>query len=157
MADFVFNVAAGRIVELANRVNNNDPTNAAFVFVVLETTGLESDAILKDYDTLAAIFAGGSSEPENSGYARVTRADGTLTVTVTDGSDKVEVDTADITWADVVAGDGWSKLLVCYDSDTTAGTDTNIIPLVGLDFTATPDGNDIIFEFNASGFHRATT
>lgn len=40
MANIVFNIAKGRPVELYNRVKNSDPTNAAFILVPLETSGL---------------------------------------------------------------------------------------------------------------------
>ncbi len=157
MADFVFNIAAGKVAEYVARVEANDPTNSAIVWVVLEATSLEADATLKDYDTLAAILAGGSSEPEQAQYARVTRANGTNTVTVTDASDKSECDTADLTYSAVVAGDTWSKLVACYDPDTTGGADSALIPLVALDWGAVPDGSDLTFQFNASGWFRATT
>jgi hypothetical protein len=155
--DFVFNIALGKVAEYAARVNANDPTNSALIIVVLEATGLEADGTLKNYDTLSALTGGGSSEPEQAQYARKTLDNtGGITITVTDGSDKVEVDCPDQTWSAVVAGDSWSKLLVCYDPDTTTGTDTTVIPLVGLDIDVVPDGNDIVWQPNASGFYRAT-
>lgn len=154
MADFVFNIAKGKVAEYAARVNANDPTNSVLTLVVLETTGLEADAVLLDYDTLAAITAGGSTEPENSGYVRkeLTAA----TITVDDTNNRVDVDIADQTWTAVAAGDTWSKLLICYDPDSTGGTDSTIIPLVSLDFAVTPDGSDITVQFNAAGFFRAS-
>lgn len=154
MADFVFNIAKGKVAEYAARVNANDPTNSVLTVIVLETTGLEADAVLVDYDTLAAITAGGSTEPENSGYVRkeLTAA----TVTVDDTNNRVDVDIADQTWTAVAAGDTWSKLLICYDPDSTGGTDSAIIPLVCLDFAVTPDGSDITVQFNAAGFFRAS-
>jgi hypothetical protein len=50
-------------------------------------------------------------------------------------------------------GNAISKFLVCYDSDTTAGTDSNIIPLTMFDFSATPSGLDI--QVTGGVFHRA--
>jgi hypothetical protein len=44
MANIVFNIAKGRVVELYNRVKSNDPANSAIILVPIETTGLESDA-----------------------------------------------------------------------------------------------------------------
>ncbi len=143
------------MVEYAARVEANDPTNSAFIIVALVAGGV-SDATLKDLDTLTDVLATAANEATNSGYARKTLANGSLTITVTDGSDKVEVDFADQTWSAVGAGDVWTDLIICYDSDTTGGTDANIIPLVQLDFAVTPDGSDIIMQLNASGFFRAT-
>lgn len=71
MAGFSFNVALGREVELYNRVDSNDPANSAFIGMVLADSGLETDAVLKDFDTFAAILAGTTNEVTNSGYARV--------------------------------------------------------------------------------------
>jgi hypothetical protein len=155
VADFVYNIALGKIAEYAARVEANDPTNSAFLVVAINANAV-SDATLKDVDTLDAVLATAANEVTNSGYARKTLANGSLTITVTDGSDKVEVDFADQTWTSVGAGDAWTDLIVCYDSDTTGGTDANVIPLVQLDFAVTPNGGDITMQLNASGFYRAT-
>ena len=72
-----------------------------------------------------------------------------------DTNDRYDIDVADQTWSAVAAGDGWSKLLICYDSDTTGGTDANIIPLTAHDFVLTPDGSDITAQIAAAGFFRA--
>lgn len=155
MADFIYNVALGRVAEYAARVEANDPANSAFVVVALVAGGV-ADATLKDLDSLDAVLATAANEATNSGYARKTLANGALTITVTDGSDKVEVDFADQTWTGVGVGDVWTDLIVCYDSDTTGGTDANIIPLAQLDFAVTPNGGDVTMQLNASGFYRAT-
>lgn len=162
MANFVFNIAKGRVVELYNRVENNDPANSAFVVVVLKTTGLESDATLLDYDNLDLLLkrGGGSqvAEVTNSGYARKTLTDVDLASVPApdDTNDRYDIDIPDLTWTAVAAGDGWSKLLVCYDNDTTAGTDANIVPLTAHDFVVTPDGSDITAQIAAAGFFRAS-
>lgn len=157
MADFVFNISKGRVAELANRVNANDPTNSALIVVVLATSGLESDATLIDKDDLAAVVSGTTNEVTNSGYARKTLDQaGGITVTTDDTNDRVDVDIPDQTWTAVAAGDGWSKLLVCYDSDTTAGTDSAIVPLTAHDFVVTPDGSDITAQIASGGFFRAS-
>lgn len=155
MADFVFNQALGRVIEYCNRVESNDPTNAALVLVVINTSA--TDATLKDLDTLAAVTGdANTAEVTNTNYARKTLANGSLTISVTDGGDTAEVDFADQTWSSIASGDGWTDLLVCYDSDTTAGTDANIIPLTCHDFVVTPNGGDITFQVNASGFFQAS-
>ena len=156
MADFVFNIAKGRTGEFYNRVDTNDPSNSALIVVVAATSGLESDAALKDYDTLSAVFAGATNEVTNTGYARKVLTDADLgAISVDDTNDRFDYDIPDQTWTAVAAGDGWSKLIVCYDSDTTSGTDANIIPLTAHDFVVTPNGSDITAQVNASGFFRA--
>ena len=65
------------------------------------------------------------------------------------------MDFADQTWSAVASGDVWTDLLVCYDRDTTGGTDSNIVPMTQHDFAVTPDGSDITAQLNAAGFFRA--
>lgn len=158
MANFVFNIAKGRVVELYNRVESNDPTNSALVVVALLTTGIESDATLADYDTLAAILAAANDEATNTGYARKVLTDSDLAALPSpdDTNNWFQVDIPDQTWTGVAASPGaWSKILICYDNDTTAGTDSNIIPLTAHDFAVTPDGSDIVMQVDANGFFRA--
>jgi hypothetical protein len=157
VADFVFNVAKGKVAEYAARVNANDPTNSALVIVVLATSGLESDATLLDKDTLSDVVSGTTNEVTNTNYARkILDNTAGITITVDDTNDRVDVDIPDQTWTNVAAGDGWSKLLVCFDGDTTGGTDVNIIPLTSHDFAVTPDGSNITAQIAAAGFFRAS-
>lgn len=159
MADFVFNIAKGKVAEYAARVNANDPTNSVLIVLLLATTGLESDAVLKDKDDVAALVSGTTNESTNTGYARKSLDNtGLITITVDDTNDRTDVDMPDQTWAGV-ANDGTgaiSKLVIAYDPDSTGGADSAIIPLVCLDFAVTPDGSSITAQFNASGFFRAS-
>jgi hypothetical protein len=157
LADFVFNIAKGRVAEFYNRVDTNDPTNSALVVVVLATSGLESDATLKDKDDLAAVVSGATNEVTNSGYARKVLTDSDLSALAPDDTnDRMDADIPDQTWTAVAAGDGWSKLIVCYDGDTTGGADSAIIPLTAHDFVVTPDGTDIVAQIATAGFYRAS-
>lgn len=158
MADSVFNVAKGRVVEYYNRVESDDPANSALIVVALKASGLESHATLKDYNDLAAILAAANDEATNTGYARktLTQADLAALPSPDDTNDRYEVDIPDQTWTAVqTTGGAWGMLLICYDPDTTAGTDSTIIPLTMHDFAVTPDGTDIVAQVNALGFFRA--
>jgi hypothetical protein len=157
MANQAFNIAKGRIVEYANRVNVNDPTNAVFLVLILATAGIESDAVLIDVDTVSALVAGTTNEVTNSGYARKTldQTSG-ITITVDDTNDRVDVDIPDQTWVAVAAGDGWNDFVMAYDSDSTAGTDANVVPMTQHDFVVTPDGSDITAQIATAGFFRAS-
>ncbi len=135
MADFVFNIAKGRVAELAALAAAND----AIVLIPLETSGLESDATLRDYDTVAALLA--ASNNEQSTMGRKTLA--SVAVTVDDSNDRVDVDAADVTWS-AATGNAISKLITALDLDTTGGTDANLVPLTAHDFAITPDGSDIV-------------
>lgn len=155
MADFVYNQSKGKFAEYASRVNANDPANSVLVIVVIDTA--TADATLIDLDTLAAITGdAGTAEVTNTNYAReVIDNTGGITVTVDDTNDRTEVDIPDKTWSSVSAGDSWTDLLVCYDSDSTGGTDANIVPGTHHDFAVTPDGSDITGQFDAAGIFRA--
>lgn len=160
MAAFTFNVAKGRTVELHGRVDGNDPANSALILVVLADSGLESDDILKDKDTLADVLSGTTNEVTNSGYARKTLTDADVAAaTVDDANDWVTLALATQTFTSIAAGDSWSKLLVCYDADTTGGTDANIVPLTAHDLringaVIVPSGANIVVSAS-SGYLRA--
>lgn len=157
MADFVFNVAKGRVAEFYNRVDTNDPANSALIVLVLATAGLETDAVLKDKADVAALVAGTTDEVTNTGYARKVLTDvDIVALTIDNTNDRVDLDIPDQTWTAVAAGSGWSKLVIAYDNDTTVGTDSAIIPLTAHDFVLTPDGSDITAQINTAGFFRAS-
>jgi hypothetical protein len=157
MANQLFNIAKGRVAELAARVNANDPTNAVFVMLVLATSGIESDAVLQDVDTVTALVAGTTNEVTNSGYARkVLDQTGGITVTVDDTNNWTDVDIPDQTWTGVAAGDGWNDIVIAYDSDSTGGTDANVVPMTLHDFVITPDGSDVTAQIATAGFFRAS-
>lgn len=134
MADFVFNIAKGKIAYYASLPAAND----ALIAIPIEASGVEADATVKDYDTVAAILAATTNEQTTMG--RKTLA--SVTVTVDDTNDRVALDAADITWT-AATGNAVSDILICYDPDNTTGTDADLIPLTWHDFSVTPDGSDI--------------
>lgn len=157
MANFVYNIAKGRIAEFYVRIDGNDPANAAFIVLILATSGIESDATLLDKDDVAAVVAGTTNEVTNSGYARKTLTDADLVAFAPDDvNDRVDLDIPDQTWTAVAAGDGWNDFVLSYDSDTAAGTDAGIVPCTQHDFVITPDGSDITAQIAAAGFFRAS-
>jgi hypothetical protein len=160
VADFTFNVALGREIEFHNRVNDNDPTNSALILVVLALAGLGTDADLKDADTLSAVLGALSDEVTNTGYARKTLTDADIVApTVDDTRDRVTVVIPVQTFTSIAVGATWAKILVCYDSDTTGGTDANIIPVTAHDLRylnspIVPNGSNIVVDLSA-GYARA--
>ena len=146
MSNLVFNTALGRVASLAALPAAND----ALIAVPLEATGLVTDATMRDYDDLAAILAGASNEQTTMG--RKTLA--SVTVTVDDTNDRVAVDCADITWT-AATGNAIAAVVICYDPDTTTGTDADLIPLTKHDVALTPDGNS--FTLSVADFYRATS
>lgn len=147
MADFVANIAKGKVKYYAELPATND----ALIVVLLEATGLEADATLKDYDDLAALLAGSSNEQTTMGRKTITSA----TITVDDTNERVDIDIADQTWT-AATGNAVGALLICYDPDTTTGTDSTLVPLTKHDFSITPDGSDVTAQINAAGFFRAS-
>ena len=147
MSDFVFNISKGEVKNYCKLSAAND----ALVFVPIETTGIEADATLKDYDDLSALLAGSSNEQTTMGRKTVT----TATITVDDTNDRVDIDVADQTWVGAT-GNAISAVLICWDGDTTSGTDSNIVPLTDHAFVITPDGSDVNLVVAAAGFFRAS-
>jgi len=146
MANLVFNIAKGKVAHLASLPATND----ALIAVVIEASGVVSDATMRDYDDLATLLAGASNEQTTMG--RKTLA--SVTVTVNDTDDRVEVDAADITWT-AASGNAVACVVICYDPDTTGGTDGDLVPLVKLDMAVTPGGGDVVLAFGAGGFYQA--
>lgn len=134
MASFVFNIALGRERTFAELGAAND----ALVAIPLETSGIEADSVLRDKDDVAALVAGATNEQTTMGRVTLTN----VTVTVDDTNDRVNIDCDDLVWSGAT-GNPISAIVIAYDSDTTGGTDANIVPLTKHDFTATPDGTTI--------------
>jgi len=153
MASITFNISKGRVVEIYARVKNNDPANSALILVPIETTGLEADATLIDADTLAALLAGTTNEQGTMGRKTLTDADLAALPAPDDTNDRYDVSLPTVTWT-AATGNAISKIAVCYDADTTTGTDANIIPLTMFDFSLVPDGSDI--QMTGGVFFRAS-
>lgn len=152
MSDFVFNIAKGRVAELFNRVDSNDPTNSAIIVVPVDR-GAATDATLKDLDTLSAVL-GSVTERTTGGWTRKTLTDADLSaIAVDDTNDRMPATIPAVLWSAVSAG-AVTDLVFCYDSDTTSGTDANIVPLVMSAFPITPDGSDV--QANAGDIFRAS-
>lgn len=151
MADIVFNIAKGRAVELYNRVDSNDPANSALILVPVDV-GVTTDGTIQDFDTLAAVLAGGVTERTTGGWNRKTLTDVELaTLSVDDTNNRYEFTIPDQTWTSVTAG-AVTDLILCYDDDTTSGTDTNVIPIAMFDFPITPDGSDVVADAGTAVF-----
>lgn len=153
MANIVFNIAKGRVVEYYNRVKNNDPSASALILVPIETSGLESDATLIDKDDLSALLSGTTNEQTTMGRKTLTDADLAALPAPDDTNDRFDVSLPTVTWT-AASGNAISKIAVCYDNDTGAGTDSNIIPLCMFDFAQTPSGADI--QMTTGVFFRAS-
>jgi len=147
LASIVFNISKGRFIQYASLPAAND----AIIIVPLESAGLEADSVLIDYDTLAALLAASNNEQTTMG--RKTAAG--IVITVDDTANTASFDMTDPVWA-AATGNQTGAVLVCYDPDTTGGTDADIIPLTKHDFVITPNGGDITGQVAATGVGRAS-
>jgi hypothetical protein len=77
-------------------------------------------------------------------------------VTVDDTNNRLDVDIPDQVWTSLggTTNNTIGKLLVCYDPDTTTGTDTTVVPLTAHDLNFTTDGTTITVQ---GGFFRAVS
>ena len=143
MANYVFNIAKGRVVEYFNRVDSNDPANSAIILIPLSATDTEANR--QDDDDVATFLAAAPNEQTAGGWSRKTLTDADLSaVAVDDTNNRFPATIPQVTWTAPTAGNNTVGLLIAYDSDTTTGTDSNLIPLVHCDFAVTADGNDVI-------------
>jgi hypothetical protein len=155
VANFCFNIAKGRVVEFYNRAENNDPANSALILVPLSASGTEAQG--QDADDLAAVEALAQfAEITTNNWVRKALESAQLAALPApdDTNNWYAVQVPSVTWTAPTAGGNTTGLLVCYDSDTTAGTDSNIIPLTHHDFVVTADGNDVVL--NVGDWFRAS-
>jgi len=154
MANFVFNIAKGRVVEFYNRAENNDPTNSAIILVPCSASDSEANA--QDADTLTAALATAINEQTGGGWVRKTLESSQLASlpAPNDTDNRYDIQVPSVTWTTPAGGNDTTGLLICYDSDTTGGTDANIIPISHHDFVVTADGNDVVL--NVGDFFRAS-
>jgi hypothetical protein len=153
MTSIVANISKGREVEFYERVNSNDPANSALIMGVLIAGG-DTLETLADYDTLSAVLAGPSTEAAVAGYARKTLTDADLAAwTPDDTSNRVYL-TLPLQTFSPNTGETWDIGFVAYDSDTTGGTDVNIVPItfheLRIDGTAIPTvtGSNIVIDLS---------
>jgi len=162
MANGIFNVAKGRFIEFHERVNNNDPTNAALIMVLLKA--VVADGTLEDFDTLSALLGdAGNTEADATNYARKTITDADISAsTVDDTNNRRWADMPNQTWVTLggASNNTISKAVLCYDPDTTGGTDANLIPIAYYDINGgsnyTTTGVDFTLTVSADGYARSS-
>lgn len=153
MANFTFNIAKGRIVELYRRVDDNSPAGCRLVLIPLSASDTEANA--QDADNVTAALATAINEQTAGGWVRKYLVDADLVELPTpdDTNNRYSVAVPSVTWTGPTAGNDTTGLLVCYDN-TGADADGALIPLTHHDFVVTADGNDVIL--NAGDFLRAS-
>lgn len=151
MANYVFNIAKGRVAEFYNRVENNDPATSIISIHVLSATPAQATA--QDVDDYAALITAGAVELNANGWSVKTLTDTELAAfpAPDDAADRYAVPVPAINWTPT-AGNAVG-LVVCYSSLATP-TNAQRIPLTHHDFTHTADGSQI--NVNAGDFFRAS-
>lgn len=152
MADFIANISKGKFKYYCELPAAND----ALVVGLVKSAGVEADNTVKDYDSIGALFAAANDECDATDYARKSIT--SVTVTVDDTNDRLDVDFADQTWVGLggATNNTISDLFVGYDPDTTAGTDSDIVFLSWHDFSLTTDDSDVTAQVASAGFARAS-
>lgn len=151
MANGSFDVALGREVELYNRVLLDDPLLATLMLVVL-ANGVEADSVLRSYETLAEVLSS-NDEVSNSGYNRIVLYSGDISAySIDHDNHRIVLPLVDQTFPTIDIGDSWRKLLLCFDSNPSGGTDSDVVPIAFYDMlingvAVVPNGNDIIVGF----------
>lgn len=159
MGQGVFDSALHREVEFYNRVDGNDPTNSAFILLILAAAGLEADSVLRTYATVSALLAASNNEVTNTNYVRKTITDAELnaySVDTTNHTITLSIPTPQ-SYTSIGTGDSWRKAVIAYDNDTTGGTDANLIPVFFYDIlkdgvALVPNGNNINLGFDEGIF-----
>lgn len=145
MADGVFNIALGRVVEKI--------ADAAANVGLLLLKANESEAALVDHDALDVLLAAaGNTEADFTNYARKTGLTGS--VTVDDVNDRVDVDVADQTFTSAggASNNTLTKAIFYYQE---SAADSGRVPMTHHDFAVTTDGNDLVLQVATAGFFRA--
>lgn len=155
MADFVYNIAKGRVNELFNRVDLNDPAASAIYVIPVDVAAI-TDATLKDLDDFAAIITAGVTERNANNWNRKTLDDTVLGPFAPDDvNDWYAVTSAAYLWTPGPTAGNATDLILCYAS-VGAPTNAQLMPILQYDFAITPDGSDVQANINASGLFRAT-
>jgi hypothetical protein len=154
MASVQFNISKGREVEFYNNIQTNSPANSAFIMLVLRTGSAGINGLV-DFDTVAAVLAGGYTEVTNTNYARKTITDSTLDPWAPDDTNnRVQLYLPLQSWTNIVSGNTWDIVVVAYDPDTTGGTDSSLIPITAGEIrengtAIVPNTSTVVIDFSS--------
>lgn len=154
MANYVLNIAKGRVRELIERVDTNDPADAKIILIPLSASETEANA--QDVDTVTAFLATAANEQTGGNWVRKTLTDSDFASSdyaVDDTGNTGPAKLPSVTWTAPTAGSDTTGLLVAYTEEATP-TDGGTIPISHHDFAVTADGNDVVL--NAGNFFVAS-
>lgn len=156
MANFVFNVAKGKINQYMQNVEDNSPAGCEIVLRLYKT--MQVQGTVEEYDTASAVDAA-NSKCDATGYVDKVLAAADITPPSPDDTNNwMAAFLPDTTWSSLggAANNTLVSLIVYYDPVGTQ-VDANMIPLTHHDFSITTNGSDITADFDGTnGFYRAT-
>ncbi len=135
MADIVFNTVKGAFAEIVR--------DGANIQICVIDAGATTDATFRDHDFLSNVL-GAATERTTNGWARKAISNASVTLTVDDTNDRVDLDIADQTWTAVSSGAATDLVF----AEDLGGADTADRPLSLHDFPITPDGSDVTATVN---------
>lgn len=140
MANKFFTYFKGRWVQLASLPLGTDNLEV----VLFQATSLAADATMVNYQTLAAITAGGSLEATFTNYSRHILTSSDIIISVNTGTGVVTLDLNDQAWAGAggPTNNNLGALIVLY-RPTSTSTDAQILPLTKHDFVQTVAGGTL--------------
>ena len=144
MGNFEFNAVKGKWRYYAELPGVSD----SLVWVLFQSTGIQSDDVLNNYGDLASIKAS-NAEANFTSYARISFTT-SVVITQNNTTNVVNLDVPDQTFAAATAGNTLAKAILCYKPDSTA-LDSAMIPSLGYDCAGPTNGSDIILQVNAGG------
>jgi len=146
MADGVFNISLGRVVE---KIADNNTK----LFIMLMKANEAETTLIDRTDIADMLLEVGNTEADFTNYTRKTGLTGTITVDNT--NDKVDCDLPDQTWVSAggATNNTLTKAIIGYED---AAADNTRIPLTHHDFVTTTGGTDLSILIDAAGFFSAT-
>ena len=152
MADFVFNISLGRVVQYALNVDTNTP--AASIFRMHAWVTSATDDLMNNSNTVTELEAV-AGVTEATPYTNQIMTDTDITVTVNDTTNLVDVNSVDVTFTAVAAQTAWDTVTIAYN-DAGDDIDTNSLLQTSHLFDVTPNGGDITAQFAVAGWFRAS-
>lgn len=133
--------------------NQPNWSSARLRWILLKSSGLEADTVLRDYDDLTALLASTNDECTFTGYSRLTVATTDISITVQDTPDNVKLDiTTDPFW-DPTSAEAIGAIVLGWNPD---GADTSIIPVfidtIGITTGTGGASSRVTYQISSSGW-----
>ena len=143
MANFAFNIAKGRGVELYKRVKGNDPAASRLVLIPCSASDTEANA--QDADNVTAALATAINERTTGGWVRKYLTDAELAAfpAPDDTNNRYATAVPLVVWTAPATGNDTTGLLICYDA-SGADADGTLMPIAHHDFSVVTSGNDVV-------------